>query len=52
MISPFIEKSGFLLSGQGVTPLPPTPLVVRPLKKTLFLCVSSLSISFEMCPII
>ena len=37
--SPFIEKNGFLLSGRGVTP-PPTPLVVRPLKKTLFfMCV-------------
>ena len=33
--SPFIEKSVFLLSGRGVTP-PPTPLVVRPLKKIHF----------------
>ena len=30
--SPFLEKSGFLLSGRGVTP-PPALLVVRPLKK-------------------
>ena len=36
--SPFIEKSGFLLSGRGGYP-PPTPLVVRPLKKNFFMCV-------------
>ena len=41
--SPFIEKKVFfcLVVGGGL-PLP-TPIVVRPLKKQLFLCVSSLS---------
>ena len=29
----------FLLSGQGGLHLHPTPLAVRPLKKTLFMCV-------------
>jgi len=39
--SPFIEKSGFLLSGRGVTPLP--PLSGPTTKKTTFLlCVASL----------
>ena len=44
--SPFIEKKVvFCLVVGGVTP--PTPLVVRPLKKKLFLCVSSLSEHYD-----
>ena len=43
--SPFIEKSGFCLVVGGL-PLP-TPLVVRPLKKHFYLCVSSLRICKE-----
>ena len=40
--SSFIEKKWFFAKWSGGLPLP-TPLVVRPLKKTLFLCVSSLT---------
>ena len=39
--SPFIEKSGFLLSGRGGYP-PPYTLSGPTIKKKLFLCVSSL----------
>ena len=46
--SPFIEKKVVFCLVVGGGGLPPSPLlVVRPLKKPLFLCVSSLSHNFE-----